>query len=124
MRNKRIKSARKRLAWFSRDIKVRHTQTLNDDFKRFQTSFKPHSKSVQTSSIWIENWRQGWKFFSSWAFALIIFVATMPVPEEILAILPEDKKNWVLAFLAFCGLVCRFINQSAVVTKQPDIDEQ
>lgn len=122
MRNKRMKSARKRLAWFKRDVKARHYPSLNDDFKRFQTGIKRDLNPVPTSSIWVENWRSGWKWFSSWAFAMIIFFGTMPVPEEILSIMPEDKKNYFLAFLAFWGLVCRFINQEPVNQTQEKDD--
>ena len=87
-----------------------------------QTEIKPHLNAKPAPSLLVNNWQSGWKWFSSWAFALIIFFATVPVPDEILAILPEDKKNLLLAFLAFAGLLLRFINQSAVLSKQQEKD--
>lgn len=121
MRNKRIKSARKRLSFFQQYPKERHVSKFNDDLNRFQMSFKQSSKSKP--SLLVDNWKSGWKWFSSWAFALIIFFATMPVPKEILAILPEDKKNLLLAFLAFWGLVFRFINQSSLSQQPKEQDD-
>lgn len=121
MRNKRIKSARQRLN--QRHQKQHHIQQDKkvhrsiDELNAVQSSIKSSLNDVQkpakpSFNLLVKNWRSGWKWFSSWAFALIIFVATVPVPDEILAVLPEDKKNVLLAFLAFWGLVCRFINQS------------
>ncbi len=62
--------------------------------------------------IIVQNWKTGWKWFSNWAFMLIIFIATVPIPPEILSILPDEKRNILTAVVAFFGLILRFINQS------------
>lgn len=63
-------------------------------------------------TIFVQNWKTGWKWFSNWAFMLIIFIATVPIPPEILSILPDEKRNILTAVVAFFGLILRFINQS------------
>lgn len=62
--------------------------------------------------IFVQNWKTGWRWFSNWAFMLIIFIATVPIPPEILSILPDEKRNILTAVVAFFGLILRFINQS------------
>lgn len=63
-------------------------------------------------TIFVQNWKTGWRWFSNWAFMLIIFIATVPIPPEILSILPNEKRNILTAVVAFFGLILRFINQS------------
>lgn len=63
-------------------------------------------------TIFVQNWKTGWRWFSNWAFMLIIFIATVPIPPEILSILPDEKRNLLTAVVAFFGLILRFINQS------------
>lgn len=60
----------------------------------------------------VKNWRQGWKWFSAWAFALIVFLATVPLPQEFLMLLPERCREYVVAVVAVCGLILRFVNQT------------
>mgnify|MGYP003588153490 CR=1 FL=1 len=60
----------------------------------------------------VHNWRLGWQWFSAWAFALIVFLASVPLPDEILQLLPNKHKDILLAGVALCGLILRFINQS------------
>lgn len=63
-------------------------------------------------NILVTNWRTGWRWFSNWAFMLIIFIATAPIPPEILAILPAEKREYLMAMVAVAGLILRFINQT------------
>lgn len=63
-------------------------------------------------NILVTNWRTGWKWFSNWAFMLIIFIATVPIPPEILAILPSQQREYLMAMVAVAGLILRFINQT------------
>lgn len=63
-------------------------------------------------NILVTNWRTGWKWFSNWAFMLIIFIATVPIPPEILNLLPSEKREYLMAIVAVCGLILRFINQT------------
>lgn len=67
---------------------------------------------VNYSGPIVENWRDSWKWISNWCFGLIVFFATTPIPPEVLAVLPENIRYYVIAFTAFCGFVGRYINQS------------
>lgn len=60
----------------------------------------------------VKNWREGWKWLSNWAFVLVIFLATTPLPPEILILVPEENQKHVIAIVALAGLILRFINQS------------
>lgn len=60
----------------------------------------------------VQNWRKGWRWFSVWAFALIVFFATTPLPPEVIALLPKPLADNLVAFVAVCGLILRFVNQS------------
>lgn len=63
-------------------------------------------------NILVTNWRTGWKWFSNWAFVLIVFIATVPIPPEILNLLPSEKREYLMAMVAVAGLILRFINQT------------
>lgn len=60
----------------------------------------------------VENWQQGWKWLSNWAFAMVVFLATNPLPPELLMMLPEKNQNDLIAIVAFAGLILRFVSQS------------
>lgn len=59
----------------------------------------------------ISNWKEGWKFFSNWCFALIAWISVNGLPPEIMAIIPEDNVGHVLAVLSALGIVSRLIRQ-------------
>lgn len=63
----------------------------------------------------VESWRHGWKWLSNWAFVLVVFLATMPLPPELLMLLPEENQKQAIAIVAFAGLILRFIDQSKKV---------
>lgn len=63
-------------------------------------------------NILVTNWRTGWRWFSNWAFVLIVFIATVPIPPEILNLLPSEKREYLMAMVAVAGLMLRFINQT------------
>lgn len=65
-----------------------------------------------TPSLLVDNWRGSWKWISTQCFALIIFFATTPIPAEVLAVLPDNIRGYVIAFTAFCGFLGRYLNQS------------
>ena len=60
----------------------------------------------------VKNWKEGWKWLSNWAFVLVIFLATTPLPPELLVLVPEENQKHVIAIVAVAGLILRFINQS------------
>ena len=60
----------------------------------------------------VKNWREGWKWLSNWAFVLVIFLATTPLPPEILVLVPEENQKHVIAIVGIAGLILRFIDQS------------
>ena len=67
----------------------------------------------------IGNWRDSWKWISNWCFGLIVFFATTPLPPEVLVVLPENVRTYLIAWTALCGLVGRYINQSKPVPLPP-----
>lgn len=60
----------------------------------------------------VENWKTGWRWFSVWGFALIVFFATTPLPPEIVAILPKPFADNLVTITAICGLILRFVKQT------------
>lgn len=60
----------------------------------------------------VANWRKGWQWFSTWAFMLIVFLATTPLPPELTAMLPPVMQDKLTAVVAVCGLILRFVSQS------------
>jgi len=63
-------------------------------------------------NILVNNWKKGWKWVSSWTFAVIAYIAINGIPPEIMALIPEASKDNVIGTLAVIGLIFRFINQS------------
>lgn len=59
----------------------------------------------------VPRWQTGWKWFSNWAFMLIMFLATVPLPPEVVSLLPPVIQKNLIAIVAICGLVLRFIKQ-------------
>lgn len=68
--------------------------------------------STLHTGFMVSNWRDGWKWISNWCFGLIVFFATTPIPPELLLVLPENVRMHLIAWVAFCGLVGRYLNQS------------
>ena len=68
--------------------------------------------STMNFGFFVSNWRDSWKWISNWCFGLIVFFATTPIPPELLAVLPENIRYYVIAWVAFCGFVGRYINQN------------
>lgn len=62
--------------------------------------------------MWVDNWQDGWRWFSSWAFVVIVFLATTPLPPEITDLLPPIIQDRLTAIVAVCGLILRFVKQS------------
>ena len=60
----------------------------------------------------VTNWREGYKWLSNWAFVLVVFLATTPLPPELLMLLPEDNQKHLIATVALAGLILRFVRQS------------
>lgn len=60
----------------------------------------------------VTNWRKGWRWFSTWAFMLIVFLATTPLPPELTGMLPPIMQDKLTAVVAVCGLILRFVSQS------------
>lgn len=60
----------------------------------------------------VKNWKEGWKWLSNWAFVLVVFLATTPLPPELLMLVPEENQKHVIAMVAIAGLILRFVSQS------------
>lgn len=63
----------------------------------------------------IQNWRKGWKFYSVWAYALILALPELYSQLMYSGVIdmydPPPYVN-VLRVIAFVGLVLRFVDQS------------
>lgn len=60
----------------------------------------------------VKNWKEGWKWFSTWAMLLIIYLTLNPLPPEVMALLPPELQQKMIAVVAMAGFVLRFISQS------------
>lgn len=60
----------------------------------------------------VEDWRSGWRWFSVWGFALIVFFATTPLPPEIVNALPAPIAKNLVTIVAVCSLILRFVRQT------------
>lgn len=97
------------------DQAKRHQQRV-DELKA-EIAQKPEPIMAELGStvnfgFFVSNWRDSWKWISNWCFGLIVFFATTPIPPELLAVLPENIRYYVIAWVAFCGFVGRYINQN------------
>lgn len=69
-------------------------------------------KSKVINIALVDNWQTGYKWFSSWAFVVIVFLATTPLPPEITDLLPPIIQDRLTTIVAMCGLILRFVKQS------------
>jgi len=104
------------------DQAKRHQQRV-DELKA-KIAQKPEPIMAELGStvnfgFFVSNWRDSWKWISNWCFGLIVFFATTPIPPELLAVLPENIRYYVIAWVAFCGFVGRYINQNKPVLLPP-----
>lgn len=60
----------------------------------------------------VSNWRDGWRWFSTWAMLLIVYLTLNPLPPEVMALLPPELQEKMIAVVAMAGFVLRFISQS------------
>ncbi|CAD9194000.1 DUF7940 domain-containing protein [Acinetobacter bohemicus] len=75
--------------------------------------------STMNEGVFVRNWRDSKKWISNWCFGLIAFLAVTPIPPEVLALLPENVRYYLIAFTAFCGFLGRYINQTKPVPLPP-----
>ena len=104
------------------DQAKRHQQRV-DEFKA-EIAQKPEPIIAELGSFTntgfvVGNWRNSWKWISNWCFGLIVFFATTTIPPELLMVLPEDMRTYLIAWTAFCGFVGRYLNQSKGVQSWP-----
>ena len=104
------------------DQAKRHHQRV-DEFKA-EIAQKPEPIIAELGSFTntgfvVGNWRNSWKWISNWCFGLIVFFATTPIPPELLAVLPENIRFYLIVWVAFCGFVGRYINQTKPVSLPP-----
>jgi hypothetical protein len=88
---------------------------LHKSLSRLLLSWVP----LQILGFVVGNWRNSWKWISNWCFGLIVFFATTPIPPELLAVLPENIRFYLIVWVAFCGFVGRYINQTKPVSLPP-----
>lgn len=95
-------------------------QSQIDALENELLSFNQSLNHKQEKHLVVENWRDSWKWISQWCFGLIIFFTTVEIPPEILAILPDQLRSYLIALIALCGVVGRYINQSKPRLKSGD----
>ena len=104
------------------DQAKRHQQRV-DEFKA-EIAQKPEPIIAELGSFTntgfvVGNWRNSWKWISNWCFGLIVFFATTPIPPDLLMVLPENIRFYLIVWVAFCGFVGRYINQTKPVSLPP-----
>lgn len=74
----------------------------------------------------IADWKQGWKFYSTWALALLAVL-----PDAYNAILAAgllnaedmpDVASWAIRIVAVLGIVSRFVSQTRPDAAPPVVD--
>ena len=75
---------------------------------------KQISKNNQPK-ILVDDWKHGWKWFSTYAFLIIAYVANFGVPQEIVDIVPLEHQGMIVTVVALCGLIFRFVKQSKLI---------
>ena len=92
---------------------LKHQLKLKDaDLQTVRQDYVMGISSSVNDGFLVHNWRASWKWISNWCFGLIVFFATTPIPPELLAILPDNIRFYIIAWIAFCGFVGRYLNQS------------
>lgn len=66
----------------------------------------------------VNNWQQGWKWVSTYAFLIITFLTVTPIPPELMEMLPTLLQDKLVPIVAFVGLLFRFIDQSSLTIKK------
>lgn len=97
------------------DQSKRHQQRIGElkvEFAQKPEPIMAELSSFANTGFVVGNWRNSWKWISNWCFGLIVFFATTPIPPELLMVLPEDARTYLIAWTAFCGFVGRYLNQS------------
>ncbi|ENX20174.1 hypothetical protein F892_03097 [Acinetobacter vivianii] len=67
----------------------------------------------------VPNWKHGWKWISTWLFALIGYIQLYGIPPELLQLLPGSTQPQITALLAVMGFAFRFVNQSKPTSLEP-----
>lgn len=97
------------------DQAKRHQQRVDELKAEMALNSEPIMAEIGSTlhmGFMVSNWRDGWKWISNWCFGLIVFFATTPIPPELLLVLPENVRMHLIAWVAFCGFVGRYLNQS------------
>lgn len=66
--------------------------------------------------ILVNDWKQGWKWVSTYAFLIIAYIAQFGVPQEIVDALPIEHQGKIVMVVALCGLIFRFVKQSKIMS--------
>lgn len=64
----------------------------------------------------IENWREGWRFYSAWAFVALMAAPDAYTGLQTLGLLNDGQLPapvaWTVRGIAFAGFVARFLKQN------------
>ena len=75
-------------------------------------------KKVTAPNILVDDWKQGYKWITTYVFLIIAYIAQYGIPDEIVNIVPQEHRGTVLTFIALCGLLFRFLKQSSLIPKK------
>lgn len=71
------------------------------------------SKIVELADKYlVKDWRDGWKWATTWFFGILVFLATVPIPEEVLRVFTPDHQEKILGYIAVIGVFVRFVKQT------------
>lgn len=64
----------------------------------------------------IENWRDGWRFYSTWAFAALLIAPDAYTALQTLGLMADgalpQPAVWLVRGLALAGVAARFLQQA------------
>ncbi len=64
----------------------------------------------------VSNWRNWWRWWSARGLALIAFLAVTPIPNEVLVLLPDHIRMYLIAITAVSAFIMNFKDQKHDLT--------
>lgn len=77
--------------------------------------------------ILVSDWREVWKYYSTWAFALLALVPDIYTALVAAGLVESGDMpgtaSWIVRGVAIAGIVARFINQAKPDGLPPQVDD-
>lgn len=61
----------------------------------------------------VDNYKDMFKWFSTWAFIIIAYITAGPIPEDMVASIPAEYRGYVITVFAIVGLILRMVKQGS-----------